>query len=183
MSKDVHIATGTDASRAFVASVERAMAFTARINRLAHADAPQVRDLFTELTARAPGPGFRLVPPFYTDHGANITVGSRVFINQGCTIYDLADVTIGDDVLIGPHVSLITSKHPVAPSLRRSLLVGRPIHIGDHVWLAAGATVIGGVTVGENSVVAAGSVVTHDVPPNVLVAGNPARIVRSIEGE
>jgi acetyltransferase-like isoleucine patch superfamily enzyme len=106
-----------------------------------------------------------------------------VFINQNCTFYALADIIIADDVLIGPNVSLITSEHPVAPSRRRTYLLGKPITIGRGVWIAAGATVIGGVTIGENSVVVAGSVVTRDIPPDTLAAGNPARIIRSIAGE
>lgn len=170
-------------SAAFVADVERALAITPRLNRLTYADAEAVRALFEELTGRAVGEGFRLIPPFYADCGRNIRIGRRVFINQNCTFYSLADITIGDDVLIGPNVSLITSGHPVAPSQRRAFLVGKPITIERGVWIAAGATVVGGVTIGENSVVAAGSVVTRDVPANTLVGGNPARIIRSIEGE
>jgi acetyltransferase-like isoleucine patch superfamily enzyme len=105
-----------------------------------------------------------------------------VFINQNCTIYDLGGVDIGDDVLIGPNVSIITSGHPLEPSQRRTAVTAKPIVIERNVWIAAGATIIGGVTVGENSVVAAGAVVTRDVPPNSLVAGVPARVVRSLEG-
>ena len=87
---------------------------------------------------------------------------------------------IADDVMIGPNVSIITSGHPVEPSRRRAFVIAKPIVIQRNVWIAAGATIIGGVTVGENSVVAAGSVVTKDVPPNTLVGGNPARVIRSI---
>lgn len=170
-------------SAEFVANVERAMAMTAAMNRLTFADAVEVRSSFEELTGRSVDDRFRLIPPFYTDCGRNIRVGSRVFINQNCTFYDLADISIGDDVMIGPNVSLIASGHPVAPSQRRAFLIGRPISIEKGVWIAAGSIVIGGVTVGENSVIAAGSVVTGNVPANALVAGNPARVIRSIEGE
>ncbi len=173
----------TPESKQFVADVERAMAITPALNRLTYADAAEVTSLFEELTREKVGEHFRLVPPFYADCGKNIRVGDRVFINQNCTFYSLAEITIGDDVMIGPNVSLITSEHPVAPSQRRTYLVGKPIVIARGVWIAAGATVIGGVTVGENSVVAAGSVVTRDVPPNTLVGGNPAKVIRSIEGE
>lgn len=159
------------------------MAITPELNRLTYADTDRVRTLFEALTQRTVGEHFRLIPPFYTDCGRNIAVGDRVFINQNCTFYSLADITIGDDVMIGPNVSLITSEHPVAPSQRRAYLLGKPIVIERGVWIAAGVTVIGGVTIGENSVVAAGSVVTRDVPANTLVAGNPARVIRSIEGE
>jgi acetyltransferase-like isoleucine patch superfamily enzyme len=95
-------------------------------------------------------------------------------------MYDLGGIDIGDDVLIGPNVSLITSGHPVEPAERRAGVTAAPIVIGRNVWIAAGATIIGGVTIGENSVVAAGSVVTHNVPPNSLVGGNPARLIRAI---
>jgi acetyltransferase-like isoleucine patch superfamily enzyme len=173
----------TPEAAAFVAEVERAMAITPVLNRLTYADAAEVRSLFAELTGQAVDERFRLIPPFYADCGRNIRVGQRVFINQNCTFYSLAEIVIGDDVLIGPNVSLITSGHPVAPSKRRAFLVGRPITVGNGVWIAAGATVIGGVTIGENSVVAAGSVVTRDVPANTLVGGAPARAIRSIEGE
>jgi len=173
----------TPESKQFIADVERAMAITPALNRLTYADADEVRSLFEELTGQKADEHFRLIPPFYTDCGKNIRVGARVFINQNCTFYALAAITIGDDVMIGPNVSLIASEHPIAPSQRRAYLLGRPINIEKAVWIAAGATVIGGVTVGENSVVAAGSVVTRDVPPNTLVGGNPARVVRSIEGE
>ena len=174
---------GTAESKQFVADVERAMAITPALNRLTYADSAEVRSLFQELIDRKVGEHFRLIPPFYVDCGKNIHVGDRVFINQNCTFYSLAEIIIGDDVMVGPNVSLITSEHPVAPSQRRAHLLGKPIIVGNGVWIAAGATIVGGVTVGENSVVAAGSVVTRDVPPNTLVGGNPARIIRSIENE
>jgi acetyltransferase-like isoleucine patch superfamily enzyme len=170
----------TPEMEAFVANTRRAMALTPAINRLTFDDADQVRALFSELTGRKVDDGFRLIPPFYTAYGLAIRVGQRVFINQNCTLYDFAEVSIGDDVMIGPNVSLLSAGHPVAPSQRRASLIGKPIVIGRNVWIAAGATIIGGVTVGDDSVVAAGSVVTRDVPPDTLVGGNPARIIRSI---
>lgn len=170
-------------SKRFVEDVERAMAITAKINRLTYADADEVMSLFMQLTSQKVGQQVRVIPPFFTDCGKNISVGDRVFINQNCTFYALADIIIGDDVLIGPNVSLVTSEHPIPPSRRRDGLIGRPIVIAQGAWIAAGAIVIGGVTIGENSVVAAGSVVTRDVAPNVLVGGNPARLIRRITEE
>ncbi|OWJ66083.1 sugar O-acetyltransferase [Inquilinus limosus] len=170
----------TPESAAMLAGVRRAMALTAALNRLTFDDADEVRALFSELTGRPVDDGFRLIPPFYTTGGPDITVGRNVFVNQNCTFYDLGGIDIADDVMIGPNVSLITSGHPLAPSQRRDAVTAKPIVIGRNVWIAAGAIVIGGVTVGEDSVVAAGSVVTRDVPPGSLVGGNPARVIRSI---
>lgn len=170
----------TPESAAMAANVRRAMALTAALNRLTYDDADQVRALFGELTGRPVDETFSLIPPFYTESGVNIRVGRKVFVNQNCTFYDLGGIEIGDEVMIGPNVSLITSGHPVAPSRRRDGVVVSPIVIGRNVWIAAGATIIGGVTIGENSVVAAGAVVTRDVPPDTLVGGNPARVIRSI---
>jgi acetyltransferase-like isoleucine patch superfamily enzyme len=170
----------TPESAAMSANVRRAMAITATLNRLTYNDADEVRALFSDLIGKTVDDGFMLIPPFYTTGGPDITVGRNVFVNQNCTFYDLGGLDIGDDVMIGPNVSIITSGHPIEPSQRRAGVIAKPIVIGRNVWIAAGATIIGGVTVGENSVVAAGSVVTRDVPPNSLVGGNPARVIRSI---
>jgi acetyltransferase-like isoleucine patch superfamily enzyme len=123
---------------------------------------------------------FLLIPPFYTAGGDEIRVGRRVFVNQNCTFYDLGGLDIADDVMIGPNVSIITMGHPLEPSKRRAATIGKPIVVEKGVWIAAGAIIIDGVTVGAHSVVAAGSVVTKDVPANSLVGGNPARVIRSI---
>jgi acetyltransferase-like isoleucine patch superfamily enzyme len=174
------IPSRTPESAAMLADVKRAMAITARLNRLTFNDADEVRALFSELIGRQVDDSFLLIPPFYTTGGADIRVGRNVFINQNCTFYDLGGLDIADDVLIGPNVSLITSGHPLEPSRSRAFTTAKPIVIERNVWIAAGATVIGGVTVGENAVLAAGSVVTRDVPANTLVGGNPARVIRSI---
>ena len=173
----------TPESAAMVANTRRAMAITARLNRLTFNDADEVRALFSELIGKQVDESFLLIPPFYTAHGNEIRVGRNVFVNQNCTFYDLGGLDIGDDVLIGPNVSIITSGHPLEPSQRRAVTIGKPIVVERNVWIATGATIIGGVTVGENSVVAAGSVVTKDVPPNTLVGGNPAQVIRAIGDE
>jgi acetyltransferase-like isoleucine patch superfamily enzyme len=170
----------TPESAAMLADVRRAMAITARLNRLTFDDADEIRAVFSELIGKPVGDGFVLIPPFYATGGLDTRVGRNVFVNQNCTFYDLGGLDIADEVMIGPNVSLITSGHPLAPSRRRDFVTARPIVIERNVWIAAGAIVIGGVTVGENAVVAAGSVVTRDVPANSLVGGNPARIIRSI---
>ena len=170
----------TPESAAMLANVKRAMAITAKLNRLTFNDAEEIRALFSELTGKNVDASFLLIPPFFTAGGDEIRVGHNVFVNQNCTFYDLGGLDIADNVMIGPNVSLLTASHPLEPSQRRDATVGKPIVIERNVWIAAGATIIGGVTVGENSVVAAGSVVTRDVSPNTLVGGNPARVLRPI---
>jgi len=170
----------TPESAAMLANVKRAMALTAKLNRLTFNDADEVRALFSELIGREVDKSFVLIPPFYTAGGNEIRVGHNVFVNQNCTFYDLGGLDIGDDVMIGPNVNIITAGHPLEPSQRRAITIGKPIVIERNVWIATGATIVGGVTIGENSVVAAGSVVTRNVPPNMLVGGNPARVIRPI---
>jgi acetyltransferase-like isoleucine patch superfamily enzyme len=170
----------TPESAAMLANVKRAMAITAALNRLTFDDAAEIRGLFSRLIGKKVDESFLLIPPFYTAGGDEIRIGRHVFVNQNCTFYDLGGLDIADDVLIGPNVSIITTGHPLDPSQRRAVTIGKPIVSGRNVWIAAGATSIGGVTVGETSVVAAGSVVTRDVPPNTLVGGNPAQVIRSI---
>jgi acetyltransferase-like isoleucine patch superfamily enzyme len=143
-------------------------------------DADEIRALFSQLIGKEVDESFLLIPPFYTACGDEIRVGRNVFVNQNCTFHDLGGVDIADDVLIGPNVSIITTSHPVEPSQRRAATIGKPIVIEKGVWIAAAAIIIGGVTVGAHSVVAAGSVVTKDVSANTLVGGNPARVIRSI---
>jgi acetyltransferase-like isoleucine patch superfamily enzyme len=173
----------TPEAAAMVANVKRAMAITAALNRLTFNDAAEIRALFSQLIGREVDESFLLIPPFYTAGGDEIRVGRNVFINQNCTFYDLGGLAIADDVMIGPSVNIITAGHALEPSQRRKVTIGKPIAIERNVWIAAGATIIGGVTVGENAVVAAGSVVTKHVPPNTLVGGNPARVIREIADE
>jgi acetyltransferase-like isoleucine patch superfamily enzyme len=160
---------------------KRTMRLTAEINKLAFDDVARVRALFSELTGRKVDDTFTLIPPFYSAYGLDLRAGRKVFINQCCTIYDMSGVDIGDEVMIGPNVSIITTGHALKPSERRAYVEAKPIVIKKGVWIAAGATIIGGVTIGENSVIAAGSVVTKDVPANCLAAGVPARVIRSLE--
>ncbi|MDA8390601.1 MAG: DapH/DapD/GlmU-related protein [Gammaproteobacteria bacterium] len=170
----------TPEAAAMVAHVKRATAITARLNRLTFADSEEIRALFSELIGKRVDESFLLIPPFYTLGGHEISIGQNVFVNQNCTFHDLGGLDIADDVLIGPNVSILTASHPLDPSRRRAVTIGKPVKIEKNVWLAGGATIIGGVTVGENAVVAAGAVVTKDVPPNTFVGGNPAQIIRAI---
>lgn len=127
------------------------------------------------------GEGAWIRPPLTVDYGENIHVGARTFINNNLTALDVARITIGEDCQIGPNVQLLTPTHPVEPQPRRDKLeAAEPISLGDNVWLGGGVIVCPGVTIGDNSVIAAGSVVTHSLPANVIAVGNPARILRAI---
>ena len=162
-------------------AIRRAMRLTAELNKLSFDDAEKVRAIFSELTGQMVDETFNLIPPFYTAGGLEIRVGRKVFINQCCTIYDMGGVDIANLVMIGPNVNIITTGHPLAPSQRRAYVEAKPIVIEKNVWIATGVTILGGVIVGENSVVAAGAVVTKDVPPNSFAAGVPAKVIRSLE--
>jgi len=157
-------------------AINEAQKIIAELNNSYH-DKTQARGLFSRLTGIEVDETFELLPPFYTDFGRNIRVGKNVFINHCCEFMDRGGITIGNDVLIAPKVNLITIGHPLNPADRRATYTA-PITIGNGVWIGAGATIMPGVTVGENSVVAAGAVVTKEVPPNTVVAGVPAKVMK-----
>lgn len=121
-----------------------------------------------------------IFPPFTTNFGRFTKIGKNVFINHGCSFLDLGGITIEDEVLIGPQVKLVTENHPLDPATRKGLIT-KPILIRRNAWIGAGATILPGVTVGENSVVAAGAVVSKDVADNTVVGGIPAKVIKSIE--
>lgn len=121
----------------------------------------------------------RMFPPFYTAFGKFTNVNKGVFINFGCTFLDRGGITLEEDVFIGPGVQLITENHPENPNLRRNVYT-KPILIKRKAWIGAGAIILPGITVGENSIVGAGSVVTKDVPDNTIVGGNPAKKIRDV---
>jgi maltose O-acetyltransferase len=121
-------------------------------------------------------------PPFFVDYGRYITIGAGTFANYGLMALDVAAITIGKDVLLGPNVQLLTPTHPVDIESRRAKYeAAKPIVIHDNAWLGGGVIVLAGVTIGENSVIGAGSVVTKDIPANAVAVGNPARVIRMIE--
>ena len=127
------------------------------------------------------GEGSEIKPPLRCDYGYRIRVGARTFVNYGLVALDVASIAIGDDVQIGPNVQLLTPTHPIDPDARRAKWgAAEPIAIEANVWLGGGVIVLPGVTIGENTVVGAGSIVTKDLHPNVVAAGNPARVVRSL---
>lgn len=166
--------------RSVAADMQRAWEILGRLNALTPGDFEAMRDMLRDLTGQELDPSVRVLPPFHTDGGRNLRFGRNVFVNHGCTAMDLGGIEIGDDVMIGPNVQLISSGHPVDPATRRSQITTAPIRIGRGAWIAAGATVLQGVTVGEDAVVAAGAVVTKDVPPRTLVAGIPAQVIRAL---
>ena len=131
------------------------------------------------------GEGLYVIPPIYANFGlTNVHVGKNVVFNFNTTLVDDGEIFIGDDCMIGPGCNLATSIHPISPRLRRhKLQYNKPIHIGNNVWLGAGVTVLPGITVGDNAIIGAGSVVTKDVPANAIVAGNPAHLIRMITEE
>lgn len=120
--------------------------------------------------------------PIYINYGKHITIGKNVFINFDCTFLSLGGITIEDDVLIGPKVSLITENHPLNPQERKGL-IGKPILIKKNAWIGANSTILPGVTIGENSVIAAGAVVSKDVPDNTIAGGIPAKFIKEISNE
>lgn len=158
---------------------ERARQITSRMNQ-GYQTQEQLQALFAELTDQPIDPTFHLFPPFYSDFGRNIRVGKDVFINEGCCFQDQGGIEIGDGSLIGHQVVLVTLNHALEPS-RRADMIPSKIVIGRGVWIGAHATVLAGVTIGDHAVVAAGAVVTRDVPPNTVVAGVPARIIKTIK--
>jgi acetyltransferase-like isoleucine patch superfamily enzyme len=164
----------------FRAEIERAWKILGRLNALTPGDFDAMRALLGELTGRDIDPSVRVLPPFHTDGGRNLQFGRNVFVNFNCTAMDFGGIEIGDDVMLGPNVQLISSGHPLDPETRRRQITTAPIRIERGVWIAAGATVLQGVTVGEDAVVAAGAVVTKDVPARTLVAGVPARLIRAL---
>lgn len=162
------------------AAAVRAQALTHRINQHDPTDAGGLRALFDQLLGEY-GEGGEIRPPFHCDYGTRIRIGERFFANFGLVVLDVVDVVIGDDVQVGPNVQLLTATHPLAPGPRRAKWEsGQPIGIGDNVWLGAGVIVCPGVRIGADTVVAAGSVVTKDLPAGVLAAGSPARVIRPL---
>ncbi len=159
----------------------RALDLMAAYNATSVRQGPLRRALLEQLLGSI-GEGTELRPPLYVDYGTNITIGARCFANFGLVALDVARITIGDDVQIGPNVQLLTPTHPVEPEPRRQKWeAAQPITIGDNVWIGGGAIVLPGVTIGANTVVGAGAVVSRDLPAKVVAVGNPARVVRELD--
>jgi acetyltransferase-like isoleucine patch superfamily enzyme len=174
------IETKSTESRELVERIEVATRLSAALSAFCMDEPAPIRAAFEQLIGKAVGDSFRLIPPFYADYGLNIDVGRAVFIGYDCTFTGHAPIEIADEVMIAHKVNLITAGHPVKPDRRRAYITAEPITIDENVWIGAAATVLPGVHIGAGSVVAAGAVVTHDVPPATLVAGVPATVVRNL---
>jgi len=142
-------------------------------------DAEEIRNLLSQITGSEVDESVAVFTPLYINHGKHTKIGKNVFINFDCVFLDLGGITIEDNVLIAPKVSLLSEGHPVSAQDRQSLVPGH-IHIKTNAWIGAGAIILPGVTIGENAIVAAGAVVSKDVPPNTIVGGIPATIIKEI---
>lgn len=172
---------GSEAHQFMHGVSQEAMRITAEMNGSYH-EPDQLRALFSQLIGKPVDEGFGLFPPFYTDCGKNIHIGKNVFINMGCKFQDQGGIYIGDGALIGHNVVLATLNHAEPPQDRGSMIPS-PIHIGKNVWIGSNATVLPGVTIGDGVIVGAGAVVTRDVPEYTIVAGVPAKVIRTVRRE
>lgn len=152
---------------------------TMKLNTSYHSK-EEIVEIFCELTGTEIDPSFTCFPPFYTDFGKNITIGKNVFFNTGCSFQDRGGIRIGDGSLIGMNVTIATLNHGLSIETRNGTYPS-PVVIGENVWIGSSATILPGVTIGDNAVVAAGAVVTKDVPKNTVVAGVPAKVIKKID--
>lgn len=176
LAGDLYIADDPEIAR----RQRQAMRLAARYQAAYLEDPDEARLILAELLASA-GQDIDVRPPLYVDYGSNISIGARTFVNYNLTALDVARITIGEDCQIGPSVQLLTPTHPVEPEPRRDKLeAALPITIGNNVWLGGGVIVCPGVTIGDDSVIGAGGVVTKDIPAGVVAVGSPARPVRTL---
>ena len=160
-------------------AIQRAFEMTGKLNTSFHND-EEVRRILSELMGYEIDPSTTVKLPFYTDFGQFTRIGKNVFVNFGCSFMDRGGITIEDHALIGPQVRLITENHAIEPA-DRDIITSKEIVIKQRAWIGAGATILPGVTIGENSIVGAGAVVTTNVPPNTIVGGIPAKVIKKIE--
>ena len=175
------VVRGSEIHRYMSKLSQEAIKLTTEINSRYH-EPHQLRKLFSQLIGKPVDDSFLLFPPFTTDCGKNIHLGKRIFINSGCRFQDQGGITIGDDTLIGHNVVLATLNHNLQPE-KRANLIPAPIKIGKRVWIGSNSTILPGITIGDNAVIGAGCVVTKDVPAGMVVAGNPARIIKRIDAQ
>jgi acetyltransferase-like isoleucine patch superfamily enzyme len=164
--------------RAMSERVLEVTALTSRLNLLPFEDEEGRAALLERILGRPLPDRLTIYPPFFTDHGRNLELGERVFINQNCTFLDLGGIRLADRVMVAPKATFITVGHPVDPEARRRWITVAPIEVEENVWIGAGATILPGVRIGRDAVIAAGAVVADDVPPATLVAGPKATVKR-----
>lgn len=140
----------------------------------------EIRNFLSQITGSEIDESVAVFTPLYINYGKNTKIGKNVFINFDCTFLDLGGIILEDNVMLAPKVCLLSEGHPISPKERQTLTAGR-IHIKKNAWIGANATILQGVTIGENSVVAAGAVVSQDVPDNTIVGGIPAKIIKTIQ--
>lgn len=157
--------------------VDRTIALSASLNSSTSIE--ETRNRLSDIIGKPIDQSSTIFAPFYTNFGRFINIGKHVFINHACSFLDMGGITIEDGALIGPRVNLVTENHPLDPD-QRSALLTKPIRIKQKAWIGAGATILPGVTIGRNAVVAAGAVVSRDVPDNTIVGGVPAKFIKSI---
>lgn len=179
MPSDLLMRIHGTAFRAMTERVLRATELTSRLNVLPFDDEEGRARLFEQILGRPLPPRVTIYPPFFTDHGLNVELGERVFVNQNCTFLDYAGIRLAERVMVAPRVTFITVGHPVDTDDRKVWLTGGPIDVHENVWIGAGATILPGVTIGHDAVVAAGAVVADDVPPRSLVTGTKAAVRRT----
>lgn len=163
-----------------VAGRGRARDLCRELNATREAEQDRRRDILQGLFG-AGGDTVWMQPPFYCDYGANISLGERVFFNFNCIVLDVCAVKIGDFTLFGPGVQILTPLHPMNAERRRREEFGKPIEIGSDVWVGGGALILAGARIGSRSIIGAGSVVTRDLPEGVFAAGNPCRVIRTLD--
>jgi acetyltransferase-like isoleucine patch superfamily enzyme len=165
----------------FAEVVSRTIRLCVEMNATA-TDVDQIRSQLSTIIGTEIDKSTAIFPPFHTNFGLFIRLGKNVFINHACSFLDIGGITIEDDVQIGPRVNLSSENHPLDPGDRKTV-IPRSIIIKRYAWIGAGATILPGVTVGENAIVAAGAVVSRDVPANTVVAGIPAKVVKTLESK
>ncbi|WP_345764056.1 DapH/DapD/GlmU-related protein [Diaminobutyricibacter sp. McL0608] len=178
MSSDLLMRIHSPEFQAMSERVLRVTELTSRLNVLPFDDEAGKAELFEQILGRPLPERVTIYPPFYTDHGLNLDLSERVFINQNCTFLDYAGIRLGERVMVGPKVTFITVGHPVDTEERRVWLAGGPINVAENVWIGAGATILPGVSIGRDAVIAAGAIVADDVPAASLVAGPKADVRR-----
>lgn len=173
------VTVGSEILPMFDELAQRALKITFEINSRYHTP-DELRKLFSELTGKQVDESFRFFPPFYTDCGRNITVGKNVFINMCCRFQDQGGITIDDNCFIGHNVTFATLNHDINPKHRIDMHPA-PIIVNKNVWIGSDSTILPGVTIGEGSIIGAGSVVTKDVPSYCIAAGNPCKVIKYID--